>query len=331
MSYITVIGAGSWGTTLAVLLAGKGYDTSLWAYETDLAEQMRQSRENTTYLPGETLPEDLRVTSRLDEALANARYVINAVPTQFVRSIMQDAVKYMPEGTIIVNASKGIENKSYKTPSAIISELTDRTIAVVSGPSFAKEVISKRPTAVTLAAEDYSTCLLLQEIFNTGYFRVYSHHDVLGVELGGALKNVMAIAAGIADGMELGNNARSAMITRALSEMTRLGVMMGAKENTFYGLSGLGDLVLTCSSPLSRNYTVGLELGRGESIKGILAKRKSVAEGVATTRAAFELAHLNKVEMPIVSEVYAVLYEDKPPARAVNDLMTRAPKSEFHG
>lgn len=331
MSYITVIGAGSWGTTLAVLLAEKNYDVTLWMYERELAEEMQKTRVNSVYLPDVTIPDDISVTADIEKALSKARYVLNVVPTQFIRPVLSQAAQHIPESAVIIIASKGIENETYLTGSAIIREFVDRTIAVLSGPSFAKEVIKKLPTAVTLASEDYGTCLLLQEVFNTSYFRVYSHHDVIGVELGGALKNVMAIAAGISDGLGLGNNARSALITRALAEMTRLGVMMGANEHTFSGLSGLGDLVLTCSSELSRNYTVGFELGKGEKLSDIISRRKSVAEGVATTKSANGLAKKYNVEMPIVSEVYSVLYEEKAPKQAVTDLMNRTLKAEFHG
>jgi glycerol-3-phosphate dehydrogenase (NAD(P)+) len=329
--YITVIGAGSWGTTLAVLLAEKDFDVSLWVYEEDLAEEINSTRVNSVYLPDVAIPESIVVTSDIESALSNARYAVSAVPTQFMRSVLAAAAPFVPERAVIINASKGIENETHLTCSSIIKETTNRTVAVISGPSFAKEVVRRLPTAVTLASEDYGTCLLLQEVFTTSYFRVYTHHDITGIELGGALKNVMAIAAGISDGLGLGSSARSALITRALAEMTRLGVMMGANENTFYGLSGLGDLVLTCSSPLSRNYTVGLELGRGEKLADIVAKRKSVAEGVATTRAAYELAGKYNTEMPIVSEVYSVLYGDKDPKRAVSDLMNRTLKAEFYG
>jgi glycerol-3-phosphate dehydrogenase (NAD(P)+) len=204
-------------------------------------------------------------------------------------------------------------------------------VAVLSGPSFAKEVIKKLPTAVTLATEDKDIGLLLQEMFNVNNFRVYTHDDVLGVELGGALKNVMAIAAGIADSLGLGNNARASMITRGLVEMTRLGVAMGAKERTFSGLSGIGDLVLTCTSPLSRNYTVGVKLGQGLKLKDILGQMKSVAEGVATAESAYALSRKHGIEMPIVEQVYRVLYEDKDPVSAVKDLMERSLKSEFYG
>jgi glycerol-3-phosphate dehydrogenase (NAD(P)+) len=331
MSYITVIGAGSWGTTLAMLLAEKDYDVTLWVYEKELAEEMKKTRVNSVYLPEAVIPEDISVTPDMEEALKNARYVVTAVPTQFIRSVIATAAPFIPEDAVIISVSKGIENETLLTGSAIIREFVDHTVAVLSGPSFAKEVLKRLPTAVTLASEDYGTCLLLQEVFTTSYFRVYTHYDIIGVELGGALKNVMAIAAGISDGLGLGNNARSALITRALAEMTRLGVMMGANENTFSGLSGLGDLVLTCSSALSRNYTVGFELGKGEKLSDIVARKKSVAEGVATTKAANGLARKYNVEMPIVSEVYSVLYEEKVPGRAAIDLMNRTLKAEFHG
>jgi glycerol-3-phosphate dehydrogenase (NAD(P)+) len=331
MSYITVIGAGSWGTTLAMLLAEKDYDVTLWMYEEDLASEMDRTRVNSVYLPDVTIPDNISVTSDLRKALSKARYVVNVIPTQFIRPVLKEAAPHIPDNAVIVSASKGIENETFRTCSQIIKETVNRTVAVLSGPSFAKEVVKRLPTAVTLASEDYGTCLLLQEIFNTNYFRVYTHHDMIGVELGGALKNVMAIASGISDGLGLGNNARSALITRALAEMTRLGAMMGANENTFSGLSGVGDLVLTCSSNLSRNYTVGYELGQGETLSDIIAKRKSVAEGVATTKSAHGVARKYNVEMPIVAEVYSVLYEDKKAARAVQDLMTRTLKAEFHG
>lgn len=329
--YITVIGAGSWGTTLAVLLAEKNYDVSLWVHEKDLAEEMNRTRVNRVFLPDAVIPDGVYVTSDFEKALPKARYVVTAVPTQFLRSVLSSAAPYIPEDALIVNASKGIENETHLTGTGIIRQHFDRPVAVISGPSFAKEVIKRLPTAVTLASEDYENSLLLQEVFSTDYFRVYTHHDIIGVELGGALKNVMAIASGISDGMELGHNARSALITRALAEMTRLGVMLGANENTFAGLSGLGDLVLTCSSHLSRNYTVGFELGRGDKLADITSRRMSVAEGVATTRAAREIALKYNVEMPIVAEVYSVLYEEKEPRRAVADLMQRTLKAEFYG
>ena len=331
MSYISVIGAGAWGTTLACLLAKKGYDTVIWALEEDVANEINASGKNTAYLPDVELPKTLRATSDIAEAVSKARFVLNVVPTQHTRSVMEQASKHMEENSIVISASKGIENSTYLTVSAIIRKVTGKNVAVLSGPSFAAEVTKNLPTAVTLAAEDYTTGLMLQEIFNTDYFRVYTHHDTLGVELGGALKNVMAVASGISEGLGLGNSARSALITRSLAEMSRLGVSMGANENTFMGLSGIGDLVLTCSSPLSRNYTVGYRLGQGETLEDIMEGRKSVAEGVHTAKAAFELSQMQNVDMPIVEQVYHVIYEDKPAVEAVTDLMRRAPKPEFQG
>jgi glycerol-3-phosphate dehydrogenase (NAD(P)+) len=331
MSYITVIGAGSWGTTLAMLLAEKDYDVSLWVHEAELAEEMRRTGMNGWFLPGIALPANLRISTEMKDALRNARYVVNAVPAQFTRDVLKRALPHLPRGAVFVSVSKGIEKGTYLTVSSIIKELTGSQAAALSGPSFAKEVSRKLPTAVTLACEDYRACLLLQEIFTTPYFRVYTHHDVLGVELGGALKNIMAIASGISDGLGLGMNARAALITRGLAEMTRLGVSLGAKERTFTGLSGLGDLVLTCSSTMSRNFTVGHRLGRGEKLAEITSSTKSVAEGVETAKAVHELAGRQDVVMPIVSEVYGVLYEDKEPGAAVRDLMNRTLKTEFHG
>jgi glycerol-3-phosphate dehydrogenase (NAD(P)+) len=331
MSYIAVIGAGSWGTTLSILLAEKGYDTSLWVFEKDLAEEIKNTRINSVYLPDISLPDTIRVSSDIEEVVKKSRYIVNAVPTQYSRTILQGALPYIQKEAVIVSVSKGIEKDTYLTVSSIIRELTECTVAVLSGPSFASEVIRKLPTAVTLASEDYSVCLLLQEIFTTSYFRVYTHHDILGVELGGALKNVIAIAAGISDGLGLGNNARAALITRGLSEITRLGVKMGAKEHTFSGLSGLGDLVLTCTAPLSRNYTVGYKLGQGAKLKDIISSTKSVAEGVETAKSAYELSKRQDVDMPIITEVYKVLHEDKDPKAAVHDLMSRTLKAEFYG
>lgn len=330
MSYISVIGAGAWGTTLAGLLADKGYDTVIWALEGDVASEINVSGKNSVYLPDVELPKSLRATSDIAEAVSKARFILNVVPTQHTRSVMEQASPHMDKDVVIVSASKGIENSTYQTVSSIIKDVTGRTAAVLSGPSFAAEVTKRLPTAVTLASKDYTTGLRLQELFNTDYFRVYTHHDTLGVELGGALKNVMAVASGISEGLALGNSARSALITRSLAEMSRLGVSMGANENTFMGLSGIGDLVLTCSSPLSRNYTVGYRLGQGETLGEIMEGAKSVAEGVHTAKAAFELARMQNIDMPIVEQVYKVIYEDKPAKAAASALMSRTPKPEFH-
>jgi glycerol-3-phosphate dehydrogenase (NAD(P)+) len=329
MSYIAVIGAGSWGTTLACLLAEKEYDVSLWAFEHDLVETIYNTGINSVYLPDVKLPANLKVTYDIEEAVKKSRYVLNVVPTQFTRSVFREALKYIPENAVIISASKGIENGTLMTVSSILKQITGHQVAVLSGPSFAKEVVSKLPTAVTLATEDPDAGLILQEIFNTYYFRVYTHTDVLGVELGGALKNVIAIASGISDGLGLGHSARAALITRGIAEMVRLGVSLGADERTFSGLSGLGDLVLTCTGPLSRNYSVGVNLGKGMKLKEILSSTRSVAEGVATALSAYELSLKQGVEMPIVEQIHNVIYNEKPAAEAVINLMTRTLKSEF--
>jgi glycerol-3-phosphate dehydrogenase (NAD(P)+) len=329
MSYISVIGAGSWGTTLACLLAEKEYDVVLWAFEKDLIETMHATGMNSVYLPEVQLPANLKVTHDIEEAVKKARYILNVVPTQFTRAVFKEAVQYIPENAVIISASKGIEQGTLLTVSSILKEITGHQTAVLSGPSFAKEVINKFPTAVTLATEDPDAGLILQEIFNTHYFRVYTHKDMLGVELGGALKNVIAIASGISDGLGLGHSARAALITRGLVEIVRLGVSLGADERTFSGLSGLGDLVLTCTGPLSRNYSVGVGLGKGLKLKEILSSTKSVAEGVATALSAFELSRRQGVEMPIVEQIYEVIYKEKSPVDAVSMLMNRTLKSEF--
>lgn len=329
MSYIAVIGAGSWGTTLACLLTEKGYDVSLWAYEKEIVDEINGSRVNSIYLSDVILPVNLKATNNIGDAVKQAHYILNVVPTQFTRSIFKEAEKYISKNAVIISASKGIEQGTLLTVSAILKDITGQKIAVLSGPSFAKEVLKKLPTAVTLAAENADFSLQLQEIFNTHYFRVYTHTDVLGVELGGALKNVIAIASGISDGLGLGHNARAALITRGLAEIIRLGERMGADKRTFSGLSGLGDLVLTCTGHLSRNYSVGVSLGKGMKLKDILSSTKSVAEGVATALSAFELSLKYGVEMPVVKQVYEVIYKDENPAEAVKMLMNRALKAEF--
>lgn len=330
MGYISVIGAGSWGTALAYLLSDKGYEVTLWGHDRDLVEEMRKNRTNSTYLPEIRLPDDLQITNDVAEALKEARYVIDAVPAQHTRAVFGEAVPHLIDEAIIVSVAKGIERGTLLTVSSILNELSDHTVAVLSGPSFAKEVIRKLPAAVTLATEEKNVGFVLQEIFNTNSFRVYTHDDIIGVEMGGALKNVIAIAAGISDSLGFGNSSRASLITRGLAEMTRLGIAMGAKGRTFSGLSGIGDLVLTCTSPLSRNYTVGTKLGQGMKLKDILARTKSVAEGVASAESAYQLSKKYNIEMPIVEQVYSVLYEDKDPFFAAKDLMDRSLKPEFY-
>lgn len=330
-SYISVIGAGSWGTTLAALLAEKGYDVTLWTHEKELAEQINEHRVNSVFLPDITLPATIKATHDLAEAIPNARYILNVVPTQFIRPVFNQIKSYITDEAIVISAAKGIEIDTLTTPSEILKEILGRSVSVLSGPSFAQEVIKKLPTAVTLATEDKKTALLLQEIFNTDYFRVYTHDDIIGVEIGGALKNIIAIASGICDGLGLGYNARASLITRGLSEITRFGAAMKAKEVTFSGLSGIGDLVLTCTGPLSRNFTVGQKLGQGMKLSEIVSQTKSVAEGVTTTLSAYLLSQKREIDMPITEQVYLTLYKDKHPKEVVRDLMNRSLKSEFYG
>ncbi len=330
---ISIIGAGAWGTALAHLLGSKDLQVKLWVRENDVFLQIQNTGCNKTYLPGVNLPPTITPTLSIEEALSAANVIIGVIPTQFIRSVFGKAGTFIPKGSILVNASKGIEKKTLLTASGVFKELLGDRVqhAVLSGPSFAKEVSNKIPTAVSLAAENESEAGKLQKIFTTPYFRVYTNSDLMGAELGGALKNVIAIAAGISDGLGLGHSSRAALITRGLAEMTRIGVALGADQRTFSGLSGLGDLVLTCTGELSRNRTVGFKLGSGMKLKDILNGMKTVAEGVETSRSAYELSKKVGAETPIITEIYKVLYQRKSPASAVKHLMSRPPKSEFHG
>lgn len=337
---VAVIGAGAWGTTLARYLAEKGLAVCLWAYEREVAESIRRKRENTRFLPDVPLPESLAVTSSLPEAVDAANLLIFAVPSHAARSILSQLGPLLPaasepSGIAIISATKGIEEGSLKLMSQVMAETLpldlSRSLTILSGPSFASEVCRGLPTAVVLAGENHDLVRRLQALLISSRFRVYAGNDPIGVQLGGALKNVMALAAGIVDGLALGHNARAGLITRGLAEMVRLGTAMGAQASTFYGLSGVGDLVLTCTGPLSRNYTVGVRLGRGERLPDILKEVPGVAEGVRTSRAAQGLAERCGVEMPIVREVCAVLFQGKPPRQAVDNLMERTAKDEWIG
>jgi glycerol-3-phosphate dehydrogenase (NAD(P)+) len=301
----------------------------MWAYEKDVVEGINRDGINSVFMPGVRLPKTVRATDDLRAAVEGAGCVLLVVPSQFVRSVLKEAVGWIGDDAVIVSAVKGIEKGTLKTASGVIREFSGAEVAVISGPSFAVEVVRRQPTAVTLAVEDKAAGAILQDIFNTDYFRVYTHDDIIGAEIGGALKNVIAVASGITDGLELGTNARAALITRGLAEITRLGVALGGKERTFSGLSGLGDLVLTCTGTLSRNYTVGFRLGRGERLKDILGDSREVAEGVETSASAFELAQKTGIEMPIVEQVYRVIHEGRHPAEAVAELMTRRVRDEF--
>lgn len=327
--YISVIGAGAWGTTLAILLGNKGYDLTIWAYEQDVIDSINSTGKNQIYLPDIPIPHYIHVTNDIEEAVKNARYIINVVPTQFIRRVFSDAKPFVNEHAYIISASKGIEKDTHLLPSMILQEILDRPVSVLSGPSFAREVAMGCPTAVTLGIKDRQTGLIIQELFNTDYFRVYTHDDIIGIEIGGAIKNVIAIASGICEGLGLGNNAKAALITRGLAEISRLGIAMGAKTNTFSGLSGLGDLLLTCTAMMSRNFTVGYRLGKFEKLHDIVSSTRAVAEGVTTTLSAYELSNIYNIEMPITEQVYNTLYKDKSPTDALKDLMSRSLKPEF--
>lgn len=326
-STVAVLGAGSWGTALAKLLADQGCDTRLWARRQEQAEAIQAKRENEAYLPGFTLPDTLRATSDLADALASAELVVSVVPTHGLRAVLTDAGPLFPEGAPIVSATKGIENSTLDMVSAIFEESLPedrhRYLTYLGGPSFAKEVAADIPTAVCIAGKDEAVTAEAQKVLATGRFRVYTTDDVVGVELGGALKNVVAIAAGIADGLGFGHNTRAAIITRGLAEITRLAVDLGANPLTLAGLSGMGDLVLTCTGDLSRNRQVGLRLGKGQKLPEILESMQMVAEGVRTSKSAYHLSEREDIDMPITREVYRMLYEAKTPMQAVGELMGR--------
>lgn len=329
---IGVIGAGSWGTTLANLLAKKGLDVTLWAYEPELVAEMCEKRVNSLFLPDITLAPGLAVTNSLEEAAAGKDLLLLASPSQVMRGVLAQLAPLLRPGVTLVNASKGIELDTLLPIDRVCAQVLPPEIArrfcVLSGPSFAREVAQEMPTAVVAASADPTVAAYVQGIFSTPYFRVYTNGDVVGVEIGGSLKNVIAVAAGISDGLGLGHNTRAALITRGLAEMTRLGVAMGAEAATFAGLAGMGDLVLTCTGDLSRNRTVGMKLGQGLRLAEILGDMRMVAEGVKTAESAWRLAATVGVEMPITEKVYQVLYEDKPARQAVLELMTRDPKAE---
>jgi len=329
---IAVIGAGSWGTTLANLLAKKGYPVTLWCYEEDLAGCIQKSRVNDLYLPDVLLPENLEATNSLQSAVTDKQMLLFVTPSQATRHVLSQVLPYLSPQALIVSASKGIENDSLMLLSQVFEELLPkemhRRLGFLSGPSFANEVSVDMPTAVVAAAHDGIVAKEIQTIFSTDTFRVYNHSDIIGVELGGAMKNVIALAAGVADGLGFGYNTRAALITRGLAEMTRLGIKLGGAAETFAGLAGMGDLVLTCTGDLSRNRSVGIELGKGRKIDEILSGMQMIAEGVKTTLSAYQLAAKLGVDVPIIEQMYLILYQNKNPRKAVTDLMLRDLKSE---
>jgi glycerol-3-phosphate dehydrogenase (NAD(P)+) len=329
---VAVIGAGSWGTALANLLARKGVDTILWSFEPDVAEAVQRDHRNSRYLSDVELDERLQATTDIERAVRGAEAVVSVSPSHVVRAVMARVVPFMEPDTLVVSASKGIEFDTLKTMDGVMEDLlpagASERATFLSGPSFALEVARGQPTAVTIASRDAGAASAAQELFQTDYFRVYTNPDVFGVEIAGALKNVIAIASGAVHGLGFGHNTQAALITRGLAEITRLGVALGADPITFSGLAGMGDLILTCTGALSRNRSVGVELGKGRAIDEILGEMTMVAEGVRTAHAARDLARRVGVEMPIVDEVYAILYEGRAAREAVENLMLRAPKPE---
>ena len=326
-THIGVVGAGSWGTALADLLARKGYSVDLWVYEPEVIAQIEQARENRLYLPGFTLSDQLRPSSDLATVVGGKDTVLVVVPSHVMRGVAAQFADQIGADAILVSASKGIENKSHLTMSgvmmAVVPGLSEERVAVLSGPSFAKEVAADVPTAVSVASKHLNTAEQVQQVFSTAAFRVYTNDDVIGVELGGAVKNVIAIAAGVIDGLGLGLNTRAALITRGQTEIRRLGVKMGANPRTFTGLAGIGDLVLTCTGALSRNHSVGMKIGQGQRLDAVLSQMHMVAEGVRTAKSVYNLSRKLGVEMPICQAIYRVLYEGLPPDKALAQLMSR--------
>ena len=332
---ISVIGGGSWGTAIACHLARNGHAVRMWVYEKEVAEGINTHHINPFFLSDISLPESIRATTDMEEALAQAGSIVMVVPSNFYRRIAKSLPPFLSDEIFILNASKGIEDESLRLMTQILEEELPekfhRRIACLSGPSFAREVAGKKFTAVTIASSSEKTSKIFQRLFNGHFFRTYIHHDPIGVQLGGALKNVIAIAVGIADGKEMGLNARAALITRSLAEITRIGIVMGADATTFLGLAGLGDLVLTCTGDLSRNRTVGLKLGQGITLKAITNDMKMIAEGILNTKSAYALASSLKVRAPIISGMYHILFKGASVEETLETLLAREPGKEMDG
>jgi glycerol-3-phosphate dehydrogenase (NAD(P)+) len=329
---VAVLGSGSWGTALAVHLARLGHDVALWSRAPEFAATLSQTRENSVYLPGVAFPPSLRPTADLAEASGDTDLLLFVCPSGAVRALAQRVRPHLAGRPLVVTAAKGVEQDTRLTMSAVLTDVLGSphgaTVGVLSGPSFAREVALGMPTAVTAAAGELEVAEAMQRVFTGPTFRVYTSTDVIGVEIGGAVKNVIAVAAGVSDGLGFGANTRAALITRGLAEITRLATQLGADRQTLAGLAGLGDLVLTCTGDQSRNRTVGLRLGKGERLEDIVRSMTEVAEGVKNTRSVRDLARSAGVEMPITEQMYALLYEHKPPRQVVIDLMTRGLKRE---
>lgn len=333
---IAVIGAGSWGTALAILLAGKNYPVQLWGHRQEHVDCLIRDRENKKYLPDSPFPAALQPVSDLKAAVDGRPYIVMAVPSHSFRQVFSQMLPFLAFNCRIISAVKGIENATLKTMTQVMAEilgehgLSDKNIelGVISGPSFAKEVAKKVPTAVTVGFAHLSTAKEVQRLFGTDFFRVYASSDVVGLEISAALKNIIAIATGVCDGLGYGLNTRAALITRGLAEMQRLGIALHADPATFSGLSGLGDLILTCTGDLSRNRTVGLKLGAGKTLEEIKSEMSMVAEGIKTTKSVYDLARKMKIDMPILEQVYNIIYRGKNCSEAVRDLLNRELKVE---
>jgi glycerol-3-phosphate dehydrogenase (NAD(P)+) len=329
---IAVLGAGSWGTTLAIVLAENKHAVTLWTYNPDQAKLMAETYENPSFLPGIVIPKEISISSDIQESTNKKDLIVAAVPSQFLRSVIQQIAHHDLTDTVIVNVAKGIENHSLMTMSEVMLDVLKHekraNLAILSGPSHAEEVSRRMPTAVVSAGFNMKTAKIVAEAFNTSYFRVYVSDDIRGVELGGALKNVIAIGAGVVDGAGYGDNTKAAIMTRGVAEITRLGVKMGALPRTFAGLSGVGDLFVTCISKHSRNRYVGEEVGKGRKLDDVLNEMVMVAEGVATCQSAVDLAEKHRTEMAIFTEVHQILFEGKNPRTAMGCLMAREIKKE---
>ncbi len=322
-----VIGNGGWGTALGMVLAGNGHNVTLWGPFTEEIDAIRTAGQNTVYLPGVELPTSLKWTANPTD-VENADLVVVVVPSRFVRATLETFKPHLPENALIVSATKGLDEQTHQRMSEVATDVLGRDIAILSGPSHAEEVARGVPTAVTVAGKEFRTLEKIQAAFSGKTFRVYTSDDVIGVELGGTLKNIIAVAAGILDGIGLGDNSKAALMTRGLAEISRLGAALGAKSETFSGLSGVGDLMVTCASRHSRNRSVGERLGKGESLAEIMDGMKQVAEGVWNAKAARDLAAEHGIDMPITEEVCQIVENGKDPRQALTDLMTRTPKAE---
>ena len=327
---IAIIGDGAMGTVCGMILADNGYEVRLWGAFPENIQAICRDRENRKYLPGVELPSELQADSDAARVLCGCELIVSAVPCQYIRPVWEKLRGHLQKDTPIISVTKGIENRTLLRPSQILSELTgrDRKLAALSGPTIAGELAEKLPATAVVASQDGELAEFGQKIFASGFFRLYTNSDLLGVELAGASKNVIALAAGIIDGLRLGDNAKAALLTRGLVEITRLGIALGADQDTFAGLAGLGDLVTTCISPRGRNRSVGEQIGKGRSLRDILSGMSAVAEGVPTTKSLLALADRHGVDMPITAKVHSVLFEGQQPQQAITELMSRTPKPE---